>query len=191
MALKPPKRIVSTVKDLIYWFYAELIAKSAGFADNYGFVISRFKKLKSGEMVWSSSLHDHMKEWDQGKICVYCGNDQNLSLDHIIPSCRAGCDPRVIQLLESIDNCVWACRKCNSSKGGKDVFEWFGGERRDEIPKIVLSKFLKISYKLHETQETLELTDPNMDGVLDIYDLGTVITDLIMRKSKGITSFNQ
>lgn len=185
MALKPPKRIVSTVKDLIYWLYAELIANSAGFGDNYGFVISRFKKLKSGEMIWSSSMHDHMKEWDQGKICVYCGNDKNLSLDHIIPSCRAGCDPRVIQILESIDNCVWACRTCNSSKGGRDVFEWYGQDKRDDIPKIVLSKFLKISYKLHETQGTLELTDPNMDGVLDIYDLGTVITDLIMKRSRG------
>lgn len=31
---------------------------------------------------------------------------------------------------------------------------------------------------------TLDLKDPNMDGVLDIYDLGVVITNLISRLSE-------
>lgn len=183
MALKPPKKFVCTVRDLIYWLYAQLIANSAGFGENYAFVMSRFKKLKSGEMKWSSSMRDHMKEWDRGKVCVYCGSDKCLTLDHIVPVSRAGVDPRVKMLLESIDNCVWACRVCNSKKGNRDVFEWYGSEKIDQIPKLVLSKFLKLAYRLHETQGTLDLPDPNMDGVLDIYDLGVVITDLIMRKS--------
>jgi hypothetical protein len=54
MPLKPPK-YVDTVRRLIYWQYAQLIAKAAGFEGNYGFVISRYKKLESGEMSWSSS----------------------------------------------------------------------------------------------------------------------------------------
>lgn len=41
MSLKAPSKLVKTVRDLIYWSYAELIASSAGFKDNYGFVISR------------------------------------------------------------------------------------------------------------------------------------------------------
>ncbi len=36
---------------------------------------------------------------------------------------------------------------------------------------------------IHEMQGTLDLKDPNMDGVLDIYDLGVVITHLIARMS--------
>lgn len=32
-------------------------------------------------------------------------------------------------------------------------------------------------------QGTLDLKDPNMDGVLDIYDLGVVITHLISKIS--------
>ena len=63
------------------------------------------------------------------------------------------------------------------------MFEWYGRDRLGEIPKLVVSKFLKLSYKLHETQGTLDLEDPNMDGVLDIYDLGVVITHLIHRLS--------
>ena len=33
-------------------------------------------------------------------------------------------------------------------------------------------------------QGTLDLKDPNMDGVLDIYDLGVVITHLITKMSE-------
>ncbi|HCP32534.1 TPA: hypothetical protein DIT45_04760 [Candidatus Acetothermia bacterium] len=44
MPLKLPK-YVDTVRRLIYWQYAQLIAKAAGFAGSYGFVLSRYKKL--------------------------------------------------------------------------------------------------------------------------------------------------
>lgn len=179
----PPKH-VQTVRQLIYWQYAELIAKAAGFERNYAFITSRYKKLVSGEMKWSSSLRDHLKELEKGKICAYCGSATGLSADHIIPVSRAGIDPRITKLLESADNSVCACKKCNSSKGDKDVFEWYGQQRVNEIPKLVLSKFLKLTYDLHETQGTLDLKDPNMDGVLDIYDLGVVITHLISKMSE-------
>ncbi len=180
--MKPPK-YVDTVRRLIHWHYAVLIARSAGFEGNYGFVVSRYKKLESGEMSWSSSVRDYEKELDKGRVCVYCSSTTRLSTDHIVPTSRAGVDPRIVALLDSSDNCVSACKVCNSSKGSKDVFEWYGAKRVAEIPKLVLSKFLKLSYRLHETQGTLDLKDPNMDGVLDIYDLGVVITHLISRIS--------
>jgi hypothetical protein len=106
--------------------------------------------------------------------------------DHIIPLSREGVDPRIAVLLDSSDNCISACKKCNSSKGDRDVFERYGTDRANEIPKLVLSKFLKLAYRLHETQGTLDLKDPNMDGVLDIYDLGVVITNLISKMSKKV-----
>lgn len=179
----PPKH-VQTVRQLIYWQYAELIAKAAGFERNYGFITSRYKKLISGEMKWSSSLRDRLKELEKGKVCAYCGSTAGLSVDHIIPVSRGGIDPRITKLLESADNSVCACKKCNSSKGDKDVFEWYGHERVDEIPQLVLSKFLKLAYAVHEIQGTLDLKDPNMDGILDIYDLGVVITHLISKMSE-------
>jgi hypothetical protein len=148
-------------------------------------VISRYKKLKSGQMKWSSSMRDHEKEWEIGKVCVYCGKKRNLSQDHIIPISRAGVDPRVKELLDSADNCVWSCEGCNSSKSDRDVFEWYSKEGVDEIPQLVMSKFLKLAYRLHETQGTLDLEDPNVDGLLDIYDLGVVITHLIAKLSGG------
>jgi hypothetical protein len=179
-----PPKYVTTVRQLIYWEYAKLIARAASFEGNYGFIVSRYKKLASGEMTWSSSVRDHEKELGKGKVCIYCGATAGLSTDHIIPVSRAGVDPRIAALLDTADNCVCACRKCNSSKGDKDVFEWYGPERADEIPKLVLSKFLKLAYRIHDTQGTLDLEDPNMDGVLDIHDLGVVITHLITRISE-------
>lgn len=179
-----PPKYVQTVRQLIYWQYAHLIAKSAGFEANYGFIVSRYKKLASGEMTWSSSVRDYLKELDQGRVCVYCGETSGLTTDHIIPVSRAGVDPRITKLLDSSDNCVCACNKCNSSKGGQDVFEWYGPDSVSDIPRLVLSKFLKFSYNLHETQGTLDLKDPNMDGVLDIFDLGVVITHLITKISE-------
>jgi len=181
--MKPPN-YVDTVRRFIYWQYAVLIARSAGFEGNYGFVVSRYKKLKSGEMAWSSSVRDYEKELDRGRICVYCGATTGLSTDHVVPISRAGVDPRIVSLLDSSDNCVCACKSCNSTKGDRDVFEWYGPQRVAQIPKLVLSKFLKLSYRLHETQGTLDLKDPNMDGTLDIYDLGVVITHLISRMSR-------
>jgi hypothetical protein len=182
MALKPPK-YVKTVRQLIFWHYAQLIARSAGFEDNYGFVISRYQKLASGEMAWSSTVRDWEKEREKGNVCVYCGSTDGLSTDHIIPTSRVGVDPRIAGLLDSPDNCVCACRSCNASKRDQDIFEWYGQDNLDDIPKLALSKFLKLAYRLHETQGTLDLEDPNMDGVLDIYDLGVVITHLIRKKS--------
>ncbi len=171
------------MEELVYWEYAKLIARAAGFDKNYGFIVSRWKKLKSGEVEWSSSIRDREKEWEQGQACAYCSATGKLTVGHIIPACRGCVDPRVRDLLESSDNTVWACPACNLEKRDRDVFEWYGKDRLDEMPKLVLSKFLKLAYRLHETQGTLQMQDPNMDGVLDIYDLGVVITHLITKLS--------
>jgi len=178
-----PPKYVTTVRELIYWEYAKLIARAAGFGENYGFIVSRYKKLVSGEMEWSSTDRDFAKQLEKGNVCAYCGATTSLSTDHIIPISRAGVDPRIVALLGTEDNCVRSCRSCNSSKNDRDVFEWYGADHIDEIPKLVLSKFLKLAYRIHETQGTLDLKDPNMDGVLDIYDLGVVMTSLITKIS--------
>ena len=50
--------------------------------------------------------------------CVYCGADDDLTIDHITPQSRGGG--------HGIDNLVTACRSCNSSKGSKTITEWKG-----------------------------------------------------------------
>lgn len=58
---------------------------------------------------------------------------------------------------------------------GRDPFEWYGLDRKYEIPRVVLGKYLKLVYVLHEAQGTLDKADLNGDGELDIFDLGVVI----------------
>ncbi len=46
-----------------------------------------------------------------GYACVYCGNKDNLTLDHVIPRSRGGRD--------QWDNLVTACQRCNTEKGDR------------------------------------------------------------------------
>jgi hypothetical protein len=62
----PPKHVHS-IRQLIYWQYAELIAKAAGFEKNHGFITSRYGKLASGEMTWSSTMRDKPKDLERGR----------------------------------------------------------------------------------------------------------------------------
>jgi hypothetical protein len=68
---------------------------------------------------------------------------------------------------------VQACSDCNAAKGAKDPFEWYGLERRYEIPRLVLGKYLKLVFDHHDAAGTLDAEDINMDGTLDVYDLGS------------------
>ena len=66
---------------------------------------------------------------ERDKLCVYCRNNERLEIDHITAIANNGNN--------DYNNLVLSCRKCNSSKGDKDVFEWCK-EKGIEIPKIVI-----------------------------------------------------
>ena len=69
------------------------------------------------------------------QACVYCGSRQSLTIDHLVPRIRGGSD--------EADNLVYACRRCNSSKGGRDLVEWM--RAKEQFPSILLlRRYLKI-----------------------------------------------
>ena len=115
-------------------------------------------------MRWSDILREDLKI-DQDK-CVYCGSSKDLSNDHIVPK-------RECHFAE-IHNIVKACKACNSSKSDKDLIEWWGIERRYEIPRLAMGKYLKMLYVCHECRGTLESTDVNKDGKMDLHDLSAI-----------------
>jgi len=47
--------------------------------------------------------------------CMYCGNTESLTIDHVIPVSRGG--------KSSFDNCVAACTECNSTKSDRTPSE--------------------------------------------------------------------
>jgi hypothetical protein len=106
---------------LIFWQYAKIISESAGYGKKqFGFVMDRFKKLSSGEISWSGSIREYVKEREKEDEYIYCGKKGDLTLEHILPRCRGGVD--------SPDNAVFVCKSCNSSKGGKRLYEWFASK---------------------------------------------------------------
>ncbi len=150
-----PPAAVKTIQDLLYWQYSKLIARSAGYEKNFGFIMDRFKKLQSGEISWSGSIREYIREREIVGKCIYCGSTQNLAPDHLIPRSRGGPD--------SGDNLVTACRSCNSSRADKGIYEWFELDRRNEVPRIVEGKYLKELYALHESKGTLGIDRKNLE----------------------------
>lgn len=150
-----PPSAVKTIRDLIYWQYAKLIAKSAGQDKKFGFIMDRFKKLQSDEIAWSGSIREYIREQEVIGKCIYCGSAENLSVDHLIPRSRGG--------PESGDNAVTACKACNSSRRDKGIYEWFELDRRNEVPRIVEGKYLKELYALHERKATLDVDQKGLE----------------------------
>lgn len=66
--------------------------------------------------------------------CAYCGSSQSLTIDHVFPRARGGAD--------DADNAVWACRSCNSSKGKRDLLEWYA-DRGVRPPILLIRRYLK------------------------------------------------
>ena len=57
--------------------------------------------------------------------CVYCGSEDPLTVDHVVPISRwreFGVPRRV---LDNKSNRVLACRRCNNEKGNMSPQEWF------------------------------------------------------------------
>ena len=147
-----PPRAVRTIEGLMFWQYAKIISQSAGYGKKqFGFVMDRFKKLSSGEINWSNSIREYVKEREKEDVCIYCGKKRDLTLEHILPRSRGGPD--------IADNAVFVCKSCNSSKGGKRLYEWFGLENRNKIPRIAEGKYLKLLYSLHRRNGTLKLSN--------------------------------
>jgi len=143
-----PPRAIKTIRDLIFYQYAKIIASAAGFSKKknsssyYKFLIDRQQKLVSGEITMSTILRElKMQMTSCSNCCEYCGTTENLSWDHLIPRSKGGPD--------TAENHVLACRKCNSSKSSKGLYEWYGIERKDELPRVVAGKYLKLLYKIH------------------------------------------
>jgi hypothetical protein len=116
---------LTTIASRVYWAYANLgMAEMAvhdgdeRYTTKHFIIRARlFSGLNRGTMAPKSLMRDQKIRMKLPQECVYCGNQASLSIDHVWPTNRGGPD--------SGDNAVWACRKCNSSKSDRDLFEWW------------------------------------------------------------------
>jgi len=185
-----PDREVKTIRDLIYFQYAKIIACSAFKVANgaeakklhYGFIKTTFRDLKSGGKSWS---HIEREDWqlvEADKKCVYCGSTDNMVREHIVPkSLRIKSECETCDGIQSIHNQVWACGSCNSAKGTLGLYEFFHKTHPEEpkffdyIPPLVEKKYLKTIMKCHECAGTLDASDLNGDGEFSVLDIDAAL----------------
>lgn len=169
MALKKQK--IETVKEIIYWAYANLAMAHTAVLCNQekylkiNFIIRAklFKGLKDQTMNIRTMFDDEKIKLQTGRICNYCGSRENLALDHIFPQKLAGQD--------HADNLVFACRTCNSSKGKKDLMEWMNF-RKQFLPLMIIRRYLKLTFNYCVEKN---LVDKKIEELKDI-DLPFKIT---------------
>lgn len=169
-----PDRDVRTLRDLIWYQYAKIIARRAlgrdAKRDHYGFVKQTLRDLQSGKKQWSDIAREDWQLVEIEKRCVYCGSIDNLSREHLVPKtlkinerCSA-CD-----VIQSIHNQVSSCRSCNSQKGNMGLYAFFAkrlpSDRKfyDCIPPLAEKKYLKTIYECLEKCTSL-FSDVRQDG---------------------------
>jgi hypothetical protein len=116
--------------------------------------MKKFMELRDGKIQLSSTIREWIKEQEKPNECIYCGEKGGLTIEHILPRCCGGPD--------TTDNAIRVCKKCNSSKGGKRLYEWTNYDRKDQIQRIAEGKYLKLLYELHSKNGTLDVDKDNL-----------------------------
>jgi hypothetical protein len=78
---------------------------------DYLFNLQATNKSEAKRM-WRANIKDY---WEHK--CVYCGSEENITLDHILPQCKGGLDVKL--------NIVACCHSCNQSKGHEYWKLWY------------------------------------------------------------------
>ena len=177
-----PDRDVKTIRDLIYYQYAKIVAKSAMGSEakkhNYGFIKKTFREFVNDEKKWSSILREDKQFIQAEKECIYCGSTDALQWEHIVPkSIRITDECSSCDRIQGIHNQIWGCRTCNTKKGTKGLYRFFkemnpdDKKYYDKIPSLLEKKYLKTIYFCHECKGTLKEADLDGDGKLTVLDL--------------------
>lgn len=154
-----PPPAIKSVRDLILWQYAKIIADSAGVGKkNWGFVMDRFKKLQQGEIFWNE-IREYVKERENRDECIFCGGRASLTIDHLFPRSLGG--------PEDEKNVIWICKSCNSSKGARRLYELLAINKgleaaKYDAPRIAEGKYLKLLYEVFKEKGVLDSTMSDM-----------------------------
>ena len=74
--------------------------------------------------------------------------------------------PRIKGGTDISDNLVCACKTCNSSKGKKDLMEWYN-DKQSFPPLMLLRRYIKLIYNYCYTDclFDLKLDDPKLNSL--------------------------
>ncbi len=163
----PPASVPRRVEDIIYYYYSKLvIATSAGFKGNYGFIIDAYKRLKSGEIQMSDYERELFHLAEMPNVCIFCGaKEEGCQLVHLIP--------RTFGIKPGMHNIVYACNVCSASKGDRDLVQWWCGglkKSKDKLPRVPIGLYLKMAHELHKINFSLNKSCKGLDCLLPLAD---------------------
>ena len=165
-----------TVGESLYWAYANLAMaemavkeRDKSYRKEHYMVRARlYKGLSTGTMSLLTLFEDQKVRMRLPMECAYCGAQDNLTVDHIIPINRGGND--------SGDNAIWACRSCNASKADRDLFAWWQTHKTGFPPLFLIRIYLKqaIAYfikedRLHEKWTEVSNTPFDLSSIPQKY----------------------
>ena len=165
--LKVKEKQFTTIREYLYWCYSNMAMAHVALKNehikyekiDYMIRAKLYKGLCCGTME-IASLYDDERYKLNNNCCNYCGNYENLSLDHLIPRFSGGNDTG--------NNLVYACKKCNCSKGKKDFIVWCLD--KNEFPSIlVLRRYLKLAFIHFEMNEVLDLPICELINHVDLF----------------------
>jgi hypothetical protein len=147
---------VTTVGELLHWSYANLAMAHSAIntkVEKYGrmqFMIRArlYAGLNKQTMNIGPLADDERLKMVLPQACCYCGSQEHLSVDHLIPTKRGGANTG--------DNLVWACRSCNSSKSARDALEWLA-ENGQFPPLLLLRRYLKLAIEMSRERNLMNL----------------------------------
>ncbi|WP_117234629.1 HNH endonuclease [Vibrio maerlii] len=133
-----------TYKEVYFWAYANLAMAHIALKESaveyhprhYGLRKKIYNDLSNSQIRIRSLFDDEKAKIMQSNICSYCGCNESIAIDHLLPRDRGGSD--------SGDNLIPACKSCNSSKSSKDMLSWV--RARGKKPSILLyRRYLKLA----------------------------------------------
>lgn len=151
-----------TPKELIYLSYSNLAMAHSALdkrQDKYNrvnyMIRSRlYKGLSTGKMSIQSIFDDEKAKLLHGNRCSYCGSTSTISMDHIFAQKFGGTDVA--------ENLIPACRHCNSSKGTKDLFEWYYS-MNNFPPLLIIRRYLKLVWAFCDSNNLLDIKISEID----------------------------
>lgn len=135
-----------TLAENLYWAWAnwEVIkiatdGKVKPFDRLYYMMRQKFFKLYMQGDRHITDLYTFNKEkLRAGDFCFYCYEEvpkEELTADHVFPRAKGGTN--------DLNNIIFVCKHCNSSKGKKELLQWFMQDQNRFPSPFVLGHYLK------------------------------------------------
>ncbi len=149
---------------------------------HYGFIKKKFLELKNGTISLSEITREDWQLVYVDKKCIYCGAESDLQKGYIVPQnlqIKAECSE--CDRIQSIHNQIFSCKKCNSLKGKKGLYEFYRilypNEKKfyDLIPSLSEKKYLKTIYHCHECAQTLDKENISGDKEISVLDIDSIL----------------